>query len=309
MSYDVPVGRIEVNLPCVKCGYTLRGLPVDGACPECGMEISRSLDGDRLAAADPQWLRTIVRGQRLLTTGLMTATAGLFLLIFGGVTFLILTDLRSDLPRGVEYGFFLGFGVAFVGLLVGVYAGLAGTYFLTVQEGREIDRESVWSTRQVARWSMLGVIVTGILMYSSQFLPGPGMHWAAVEILSRSLFLLMLTVAGVSLLKRVEALARRVPDEPPDEPLARKVRSHWKLVRWAVPAAGIYVLILPRMGFGGGRMGGTPLIIAPFACAGFIAAIVLLVESTRVVLTMRRCTATFQGCLIDEPQELDQGAP
>ncbi len=305
MSYDVPVGRIEENLPCVACGYTLRGLPVNGACPECGTEISRSLQGDRLAAADPQWLRTIVRGQRLLTAGMIAATSGLFLLIFGGVTFLILTDVRPGLPRNVEHGFFLGFGLAFVSVLVGVYIGLVGIYFLTVPEGREIGREPVWSTRQMARWSMLGVIVAGILMYSSQFLSGPGARWAAVEILSRGLFLLMLTVAGVSLLKRLEALARRVPEEP----LARRIRGHWKLVRWAVPAAGIFVLILPRMGFGGGRMGGTPMLIAPFSCAGFIAVIALLLESTRVVLTMRRCTATFQGCLIDEPQELKQGVP
>ncbi|TVQ58290.1 MAG: hypothetical protein EA377_00225 [Phycisphaerales bacterium] len=258
------------------------------------MAISRSLQGDHLAAADPQWLRTIVRGQRLLTTGLLAAISGLYLLIFGGVTFLIITDIRSTLPRSIEYGFYIGFGAAFVSLLIGVYLGLVGTYFMTVQEGREIDRESVWSTRRMARWSMLGVIVTCILVYSSQFLSGFGMRWVGVEILSRSLFILMLTVAGVSLLKRLEALIRRVPDEP----LAKKIRSHWILVRWAVPAVGIYVLILPQIGFGGGGMGRTMrlLLAMPLVIAGFIGAIALMADSIRIFFTMRKCTATFQDC-------------
>lgn len=46
---DEPSGE----LLCIGCGYDLRSLPVEGACSECGVAITRSLHGDRLAAADP----------------------------------------------------------------------------------------------------------------------------------------------------------------------------------------------------------------------------------------------------------------
>jgi hypothetical protein len=33
---DVAQGTVEVDCPCVQCGYNLRSLPLDGRCPECG---------------------------------------------------------------------------------------------------------------------------------------------------------------------------------------------------------------------------------------------------------------------------------
>lgn len=38
------VGRtVAVGLPCVRCGYDLRGLKAGGVCPECGLEVRRTL--------------------------------------------------------------------------------------------------------------------------------------------------------------------------------------------------------------------------------------------------------------------------
>ena len=49
---------IETDLPCARCGYNLRTLPRDGACPECGESTARSVvvdtekhDGIRRLAA------------------------------------------------------------------------------------------------------------------------------------------------------------------------------------------------------------------------------------------------------------------
>src|SRR5690606_9951670 len=46
-----PEVLVEYDQACIGCGYALRGLPVAGVCPECGMAIARSFRGDRLAAA------------------------------------------------------------------------------------------------------------------------------------------------------------------------------------------------------------------------------------------------------------------
>jgi len=48
---------INVDVPCVECGYNLRGLSADGHCPECGaevadaIEVAKTVDVDVEAAA------------------------------------------------------------------------------------------------------------------------------------------------------------------------------------------------------------------------------------------------------------------
>ncbi|MFT3686735.1 MAG: hypothetical protein QM783_17745 [Phycisphaerales bacterium] len=39
-------------LRCVRCGYALKGLPVDGLCPECGSPVRRSIPGGLLEGLD-----------------------------------------------------------------------------------------------------------------------------------------------------------------------------------------------------------------------------------------------------------------
>jgi hypothetical protein len=47
---------IEEDLSCAICGYNLKGLAVDGNCPECGQTIARSYSPD-LPRSDPRWLK------------------------------------------------------------------------------------------------------------------------------------------------------------------------------------------------------------------------------------------------------------
>lgn len=52
---------LDADLPCVHCNYNLRGLTVDGACPECGRPVADSTRDDALRGADPIWLRRAAR--------------------------------------------------------------------------------------------------------------------------------------------------------------------------------------------------------------------------------------------------------
>jgi predicted RNA-binding Zn-ribbon protein involved in translation (DUF1610 family) len=63
------VGEIAADLPCVFCGYNLRGLQVGGKCPECGAPIVRSVQGGLLCHADPRWLGKLLLGLTLLGWG------------------------------------------------------------------------------------------------------------------------------------------------------------------------------------------------------------------------------------------------
>lgn len=55
-------GRIAQDQPCIGCGYNLRGLAKDQACPECSRPVERSLRGELLRDANPDWLAQLADG-------------------------------------------------------------------------------------------------------------------------------------------------------------------------------------------------------------------------------------------------------
>jgi uncharacterized membrane protein len=59
-------------LPCVKCGYDLRGSDPEGTCPECGAPNANSLIADPLWLADSGWAFKIAEGCRWLNCMCLT---------------------------------------------------------------------------------------------------------------------------------------------------------------------------------------------------------------------------------------------
>lgn len=60
---------VEHDRPCARCGYNLRGLTAEGVCPECGAQVARSLKGNLLEFASPEYLRSLYRGATLVIAG------------------------------------------------------------------------------------------------------------------------------------------------------------------------------------------------------------------------------------------------
>ena len=66
---------------CLQCGYSIRGLPHGGRCPECGTPIERSLQGNLLRYSSPAYLATLNRGVLLI----LAAIAAQVICILGGL--------------------------------------------------------------------------------------------------------------------------------------------------------------------------------------------------------------------------------
>ncbi len=64
---------VEVDRNCIQCGYNLRGSPLAGKCPECGTDVSRSLQGILLQYASPDYQRSVESGLGLVLNGILVS--------------------------------------------------------------------------------------------------------------------------------------------------------------------------------------------------------------------------------------------
>lgn len=140
------VGLLVVtDRACVDCGYNLRGLKVDGRCPECNALIRHSLHGCRLRFANPRWLSRVRVGAYLKLGSVGVAAVGTL------VSGLITSQRVSPTVDGAT-------------ILITQILLLLGLFALTTQEPREAQMERTFCVRKVARMCAASAFV-GVLFH------------------------------------------------------------------------------------------------------------------------------------------------
>jgi hypothetical protein len=102
----------SVRDECYRCGYDLRGIANDGACPECGLLAERSRRvTNELHDTRPRWLRSLSRGIDLILLAIFAPI---------GESFVAAIILRFCSPSWNPYPDFTGFDLSAVLLGLGV---------------------------------------------------------------------------------------------------------------------------------------------------------------------------------------------
>lgn len=189
----------DEDVLCSHCGYSLFGLAQDSRCPECGTAVEWSEPGDRLAAADGEWLRHLARGQRRIVVGAILVFAVHVLFIVSAV---FLKGLLS--PAVFDVSLPVAKLPCHVWLLLGILE-------LTRQDPRLSLAEPGLSLRTAVRAGAALALclapISGGIFHSAPGLALPFEFFRALYS-----FVLVLTAAGVTVY--LSGLALRIPDGP-----------------------------------------------------------------------------------------------
>jgi hypothetical protein len=197
---------LEVETPCVHCGYSLRGLATTGRCPECGSPVADSTHGDRLRFAPPKWLNQIRLGILLRLLLVILAMVMFAFATFGAATF------WATWPFNVLSW-----------MAVALF--LLSCFLITAQEPRTVLIEKPFTWRRTVRWLVVVFTVQSAAGYWIQFVMPPVLFDPTQYVLG--LLWLPVVLGEVQLLGKYASRAANIG-------LAQSIRNCFRL---SVPSA------------------------------------------------------------------------
>lgn len=238
-----PPGPVQFQLPCVRCGYELMGLPSSGACPECGAPVIQSLMGDLLRFSSPAYVAMLKLGALIV----VLATIGEVLASIAGIGLAIAMPAQGQMLTQL-----LSVGASL--------ALLAGWWLLATPDPAQEGRDQAVNSRIVLRVALIVQLVCTVGTFVLAMAPGslgatlspttgsPGSQLAAVfsnpvvvlAMLAGVVNFAAMVTAYIASMFYVRALCRRLPNP--------ELENFAKLMTWLGPllsTVGIMVCIGP----------------------------------------------------------------
>ncbi len=247
-------GNIEDDVYCKRCAYNLRGLQEDRACPECGVSVALSTQGDLLYSADPKWVAKLSWGLKIIL--MMIAVRIISVLLF----------LWYRQPSFLMI------------LTVEQFINIYGAWLLTAPEPKLIGEDRNISARRIVRLGLIAGIIGSFPQFVSlhSVLSEPALIVVSYCVIG----LLFVRLAGeFALFIYYEQLAYRIPHGA----LAERVC----FLRWAFFSALLVVILV---GFARlfkptpGRSSGQDV----FGCIGMIAGLCIIIFGIMVLIMIMR---------------------
>ena len=263
---------------CVGCGYDLRGLASDSACPECGEAVVHGLGFD-LTGADPVWLRRVLVGQTLMAIGLLLILVAPILLLGAPIVGVALAQAGMT---NFDAVFGAIAGVAALGGIAGGLGLIVGVLFSTARDPRDSMTEKTWSRRNVTRVAVVIGVVACLVSVAGEWITMTGMSQVSTATALLAYYALFATALGILLI--IGDLAHRARDHA----LVERAKQTYGGIRVTGLMLGVLVLLmsLPTL-FGYG----SELLDVLAACSGCMSFFVVIVALIQVAVL---CSVFFQ---------------
>ena len=197
---------------CLQCGYSIRGLPHGGRCPECGTPIERSLQGNLLRYSSPAYLATLNRGVLLI----LAAIAAQVICILGGLILIAWLTAKgwNDVARVSE----LLLSTASTGLSVVL---LIGWWLFSAPDPAFVGAGGGTTARKVVRATVAAAaVLTAMATVAETLAP-------SIDAAANSLLVVVQAVKFFAAMLYLRWLAPRFPDDVID--------SRARLLMWLCP--------------------------------------------------------------------------
>ncbi len=266
-------GVVTTDLPCRKCSYNLRGLSIEGRCPECGSAVGLSVQGDLLRFADPTWVRTLARGVRLIIWGIVVIVLGVILAVV----------LAAAVPALVM--------VAIVAPLLGYILMLVGTWRMTEPDPSGLGEDQYGTSRRLIRITLVLGVIDALLDVVQELITVPPAVRLALLILA-VLFGIAAVVGLFAQLQYLKKLALRIPDAK----LAG--RAHFLMYGLGIgygllAVVGGSMALMVAVGPGPGAGGTMAPLMTAMGCFAGVAGLAVLVFAIMFLLMLERMGKRF----------------
>jgi hypothetical protein len=212
-------GAVRIDAPCRKCAYNVRGLRVEGRCPECGTPVRVSLHGDLIRFSMPDWVETLHRGARIIV----------YTIVMMGLA--IILGLVAD--RSGNLGWALHpLLVAWLAISAGWVFFIIGAWHLTAPDPSRLGEGRYGTARNLARVGLVVGISHTFLDMAAMY---QGMLLSPLRVIAGLAGFVWL-MGHLALLHHLSKVALRIPDTA----LSRQAR----LLLWAIGLSYGSLLVL-----------------------------------------------------------------